>query len=501
MVRELIGPAPGAGGTWNLRRLRDALMIAPSPAERRELNALARRELVARGVVAPTGVTVEILVSKGLTEAQRGDPRRYEVGDVLTYSRRSRTPGARAGETVRVVAVAAEPGHRIVTVAHHRDGAVVEVDLRRAVGGDLARVESRELAEGDRVQFQRTDRPRSIARGALATVTVAAPERLVLLLDPSRERASPRIVILEPGNAPLALDHGYAIPPPVADRRAVAAVRVLAAIDTRHGPELVNRRQALVTLARASHRLTVFTDDRAALPGAVDRQPAATPYQLRQMKWRDRHAAAAPSRDAATPVEPPGRAEGSRSGHARGGGALPAAAPARRDRARPGRRADRALRPRVPLPRHGAERPDREAARPHGAALRGRRPGAAVERDSPLRRLGAALDPGDPRPGLSAGERARSAAPSLAQQLIAAAERWQDTQAARGPLDALHHPRPTSAALSPLYRLEDPERQLVRLVERLGPARAVAILPPALARAVRGLRAVARLLDGPSLGR
>ena len=61
--------------------------------------------------------------------------------------------------------------------------------------------------------------------------------------------------------------------------------------------------------------------------------------------------------------------------------------------------------------------------------------------------------------------------------------------------------RSASAALSPLYRIEDPERQLVRLVERIGPARALAILPPALAQAVRGLREVARLLDGPSLGR
>ena len=71
----------------------------------------------------------------------------------------------------------------------------------------------------------------------------------------------------------------------------------------------------------------------------------------------------------------------------------------------------------------------------------------------------------------------------------------------RGPLHDLQYPRPAAAALSALHYIEDPEPQLVRLIKQIGPARALAILPPALARAVRSLRAVARLLDGPSLDR
>jgi len=72
--------------------------------------------------------------------------------------------------------------------------------------------------------------------------------------------------------------------------------------------------------------------------------------------------------------------------------------------------------------------------------------------------------------------------------LIAAAERWHAAQAGAG-------------ALSVLDRLGDPERLVVRLVRQIGPERALAILPPVLARAVRGLRDVARLLAGPSLDR
>ena len=107
-------------------------------------------------------------------------------------------------------------------------------------------------------------------------------------------------------------------------------------------------------------------------------------------------------------------------------------------------------------------------------------------------------------------------------RLVAAAERWYGAEAGRGaagkaegagvapwrlsraapaPLHHLLHPRAAGAALSALHRLGDAERQLVRLVKRIGPARALGLLPPMLARAVRGLRAVARLLAGPERGR
>jgi hypothetical protein len=89
--------------------------------------------------------------------------------------------------------------------------------------------------------------------------------------------------------------------------------------------------------------------------------------------------------------------------------------------------------------------------------------------------------------------------------LIAAAERWYAARAGAGAepaeLDALLRPRPAAGALSALDRLGDPELLVVRLIREIGPERALAILPPVLARAVRGLRDVARLLSGPSLDR
>jgi hypothetical protein len=45
-------------------------------------------------------------------------------------------------------------------------------------------------------------------------------------------------------------------------------------------------------------------------------------------------------------------------------------------------------------------------------------------------------------------------------------------------------------------RADDPERRLVRLIAEVGVHRALALLPPPLARAVVAIREVARLVAG-----
>lgn len=609
MQRQLAGEPgvdlvnhPEAAGSVGVAAKVLAAFLASSHAERRALNALARRELVKRGVVAAGGVSVEIAVGKGVTSAERTDPRHYEEGDVVTYDRAAPSHRFMAGDSARVVGVDAEK--HTVTVKRLRDGATVEYDPRRLRGGDLARVESRELAAGDRVQFRRADRTRSIANGATATVRETAPGRLVLELD-GPPGGKGRTVTIEAGGAPLPLDHAYAVTSHASQGSTVR--RVLATFDTRHSAELVNRQQANVTLSRASHELTVYTDDRGRLPRAVDRQATKTSaLDVRKPARRDHHADAPLSRDpspASWRADALPRAEqsdrdgqrqpGGRPGPAGGGApdrpgrsAELAATPGSGAGARPGSRADRAQRPRDPLPLPGGERTAGEEPRPRGAAHGDGGPGGAAERGSAVRLGGGALDAGDARRGLPAGDGARSAAahppPTLIVRLVAAAERWYGAEAGRGaagkaagaggekaagarpergrageagmrterhkdgriqearprsrgaagrggrqgsgsaslgsgepagvapwrparaapaPLHHLLHPRAAGAALSALHRLGDAERQLVQLVKRIGPARALALLPAMLARAVRGLRAVARLLAGPERGR
>jgi conjugative relaxase-like TrwC/TraI family protein len=261
---------------------RDTLMIAPSHAERAALNDLARRLLVAHGRVAAGGLDVEVAVSKNLTGAERTDLRNYRPGDLVTFHRGSPARRLRAGDTARVLAV--DPDRHLVTIRHPRPSAgaatTLDYDPRRLRGVDVARVERRQLAAGDRIVFRQPHRSPgnpgapgapAIANGAAATVSRVDPAgTLEIRLD--RRPGLP--IVLDGRAAPLPIDHGYAVTSHAAQGRTVHTV--LAAVDTNHAAELVNRQQLNVTVSRASHGLHLFTDNAAALPAAVDREAPKT---------------------------------------------------------------------------------------------------------------------------------------------------------------------------------------------------------------------------------
>jgi hypothetical protein len=419
---------------------RQTLMIAPSRAERRDLNFLARRELLAAGRIAANSSTVEVAVSKGLTSAQRADVRHYQVGDVVSYVRAAPAHGVRAGDTARVVAI--DPDRHTVTVERHRDGQRFTYDPRRLRGGDLVRIASRELAAGDRVQFRRADRAYGVPNGAIATVREITPAgRILLELDGGRART----VTLDARAGPLSLDHAYAVTSHAAQGSTVH--RVLATIDTRHSVELVNSQQAHVTLSRASHQLTVYTDNRSTLPAAVARQAhKATALEVQTPPRSHPHAPAPPPRATAHPAGsgpaappglprpgPDGRADPSRDRHAggRSGGrafAQRGPAPQRGARAGPGSRTRRPFGARDPRPRpHPLRepRPQPRSERPQGLP---RRPDPPAERPDPRRRGSRPRDDRHASRDRSAVERRPALADPVARRLIDAATRWQEAR-------------------------------------------------------------------------
>jgi conjugative relaxase-like TrwC/TraI family protein len=500
---------------------RGTLMIAPSRAERRDLNFLARRELLAAGRIAPTSLAVEIAVSKGLTSAQRADVRHYQVGDVVSYVRAAPTHGVRAGDAARVIAV--DSDRHTVTVVRYRDGHRFTYDPRRLRGGDLSRVESRDIATGDRVQFRRADRAKGVPNGAIATVReVDRFGRIDLLLDGRHVRT----VTLDPRTGPLPIDYAYAVTSHAAQGATI--YRVLATIDTRHSVELVNSQQAHVTLSRASHQLTVYTNDRAALPAAVARQARkATALQVQPSPRSPDHAPAPPARSAADNArakpaaaspsprgaarsEPSDRRGGARvPDHPAGAGATAERRPAaqRGARARPGRRPDRPLGARDPRPRPHPLREPRPQPRDQRSPDLPRHPRDPAKRPAPRRRDRRARgDRHPPRDRAAVGHRPTLADP-VARRLIDAATRWQQAQSQRS---APPPPQPTqSKTATPPLPPQPPRSKTTApppppkapqptLAARTAPAPRRATLVPAIGfslAAVRQAAAVARAED------
>jgi conjugative relaxase-like TrwC/TraI family protein len=519
----------------------DSLMIAPSHAERAALNDLARRLLLAQGRIAPAGVRIDVAVSKRLTGAQRADVRNYRPGDLVTYHRGAPARGLRPGDTARVLAV--DPERHLVTVErlHPGAGAATQTyDPRRLRGVDVARVERRELAAGDRIVFRqplrpprspRSPRSPQIANGAAARVTRVEPDGT---LEIELDRRPGKPVLLDTRRGPLPIDHGYAVTSHAAQGRTVHTV--IATIDVEHPPELVNRQQLNVTISRASHGLQLFTSDRAALPAAVEREaPKPSALELRAAPRRDDHAApespdpAAPRARASTAAARPrpGRADPGdhRAGEPAEPGRDPSRGPRPGGRDRPGR-----------APRAGTPGPDRNPA--PRLQRRGGPPQPPDPPRDPRRAPGRGAPGGggrlpgdrpDPRrPGAQGRPPRDPAGPvpeRLKQRLEAAWARWQSSNRERATLAAetkqlqaqiarlraaspaappAAHPVPLrslvsrlavlKSRLATLARARSPEELLARTVRQIGVSKALSLLPPAAAPIVLGLRIGTRVL-------
>jgi ATP-dependent exoDNAse (exonuclease V) alpha subunit len=115
----------------------------------------------------------------------------------------------------------------------------------------------RELSVGDRIQFTAPNKSLGVANRDLAVVEAILPDgRLSARLDNNRQ-------IEFNASEHRHFDHGYAVTSH--SSQGLTAERVLVHTDTKVHPDLLNSRFAYVSISRASHEATLFTDDMAKL--------------------------------------------------------------------------------------------------------------------------------------------------------------------------------------------------------------------------------------------
>ena len=115
----------------------------------------------------------------------------------------------------------------------------------------------REFSVGDRIQFTAPDKALGVANGDLAVIQSIAPDgRVTSRLDDNRR------VEFNPSEH-RHFDHGYAVTSH--SSQGLTAERVLVHADTSVHPDLLNSRFAYVSISRASHEATLFTDDMTKL--------------------------------------------------------------------------------------------------------------------------------------------------------------------------------------------------------------------------------------------
>ena len=231
------------------------LIVSPDNASRRELNIAVREELKANGTLAPEDHTFRVLVQRqDMTGAERSWASHYEINDVVRYARGSKATGIEAGTYGSVVAI--NPGANLLTV-EKSSGEQAVYDPRRLTGVSVYREIHREFSVGDRIQFTAPDKSLGVANRDLAVIESIAPDgRISGRLDRNRQ------IEFDTGEH-RHFDHGYAVTSH--SSQGLTAERVLVNADTGVHPDLLNSRFGYVSISRASHEATIFTDDMTKL--------------------------------------------------------------------------------------------------------------------------------------------------------------------------------------------------------------------------------------------
>jgi ATP-dependent exoDNAse (exonuclease V) alpha subunit len=189
-----------------------------------------------------------------MTGAERSWASHYEIQDVVRYSRGSKAIGIEAAAYASVVAI--NPTTNQLTV-ERANGELATYDPRRLAGVSVYREIDREFSVGDRIQFTAPDKSLGVANRDMAVVEAIRPDgRISTRLDNHRQ-------IEFDASKHRHLDHGYAVTSHSA--QGLTSERVLVHADTSVHPELLNSRFAYVSISRASHDATLFTDDMAKL--------------------------------------------------------------------------------------------------------------------------------------------------------------------------------------------------------------------------------------------
>jgi conjugative relaxase-like TrwC/TraI family protein len=231
------------------------LIVSPDNASRRDLNVAVRQELKANGTLAPEDHTFRVLVQRqDMTGAERSWASHFEVNDVIRYARGSKIAGIEAGTYGTVVGI--NPATNLLTV-ERSSGDLTTYDPRRLTGVSVYREIDQEFSVGDRIQFTAPDKSLGVANRDLAVIeSICADGPISARLDNNRR-------VEFDAKEHRHFDHGYAVTSH--SSQGLTAERVLVNADTGVHPDLLNSRFGYVSISRASHEATIFTDDMTKL--------------------------------------------------------------------------------------------------------------------------------------------------------------------------------------------------------------------------------------------
>ncbi len=237
-----------------------SVVIAPDPAERRELNQLIRADLQAEGRIAADSRTIPVLIEQKLTNPKLAAS--YTPGDQIHY--RTGSPelyGIPNNGAVTVVAV--DPKSNTLTAATNDGGRIAYDPSQLRLQTSQSRVyreETRDLAIGERILLTAPDRSQAIRAGESGTIErFGNNNSLSVRLD------SGRTVVLDSDKVKHT-EYGYAVD----GEQRVSADRVLATGETLKPADLAH-------ISSQARELAVYSSE-----GSTHERQQPTPPAIAQ---------------------------------------------------------------------------------------------------------------------------------------------------------------------------------------------------------------------------
>ncbi len=226
-----------------------AVIFAADKTERQELTRLIRADLHEQGRLGET-FTANVLIDKVLSDKDSKIAANYEVGDVIRYGSKGSDELGISPNTYRTV-TGVDAEKNLITVTGADDSPRVynpATEWQMRLKATIYSSEDREFAEGERIQFTRSEWDQGIRVGNLATIAhIHEDGGLSVKVD------SGAILQRTPEQAQH-VEYGYAIE----STKRLAVDRVILSGESE---QISAQREALSQLPAKLHELTVYTSD------------------------------------------------------------------------------------------------------------------------------------------------------------------------------------------------------------------------------------------------
>ena len=238
------------------------LLVAPTNALRREVNAVVREGLVEEGKIRGPALLVERLIDLHLSAPEKARLSSYEPGDEVAFVQDLLPYRVRNAEACVVTGV---DGERVAL--RHPDGTprhIAPATGRIRYHIKVCESAPIELRAGDRIRWTHNDHRRGLLNGETATVGRIAGSTVTLRTEGGAKHA------LDAADPQLRhIDHAYASTTHAAQGSTCA--RVIAVLDADPMP-LTNQLTFYVQVSRAREEVVLLTDDRERLIETLEEQ-------------------------------------------------------------------------------------------------------------------------------------------------------------------------------------------------------------------------------------